>query len=342
LLTVLVSTASIAAPVKPAKAPVKKVEPVEPALPAPPLSLKVTPGTGGGPWRMQITNNGEGPVRIAADPNLLILELTPADAKPKFVAPRCVLPDDVRPATDDTRDLVIPPNRSWSSSFDPLFYCFGAKERAALVPGTSVKASFGWPTKATKPAAPFVANPVGASVGKVGPVKVLEAEAFTLSEAVIKPPVDTSNDPVRLTVPEALDAGRGVELGTTVTLVNGSDRPITVLFRPDMIQWAVSGPAGSVSCGFQRTVAAPIRELFVTVPVKGRTETSVLVNAVCPPGTFDEPGIYRLTPKLDTTMVAGRAIGLKTWEDIATAKAPLLLRVRAPRKAEALAKATLD
>ncbi|MBX3214182.1 MAG: hypothetical protein KF850_19260 [Labilithrix sp.] len=339
-------------------------------LPPAQVTLKVTADPNGGPWRLQIENAGEGPVRIAADPRLLILELTPAadgaPVKGKAPAPpRCVLPTDARPSTDDGSDLVMPAKRSWSATFDPLFYCFGARERAALVPGTTVKARFGWPAatpragaKAKAPAPPFAVTPVGASVGKVAPAKELEADAFLLTAPVVAKPSDeiswgasdkdkdkdlagtTGN--VTLSMPEAMDAARGGELGTSVTLTNGTDRPITLLYRPDMIQFAVSGPAGSVSCGAPRSVSSPIRELFVTVPVNGKTTTSVLLTTTCPAGTFDEPGVYRVTPRLDTTGASGRSIGLRTWDGLAAGRAPLLVRVRSPRTPALPPRPTLD
>jgi hypothetical protein len=360
---------SVASSGAPAKTPSPEATP---PLPDAQVTLKVTPGSGGAPWRLQIENAGEGPVRIPADPRLLILELTPAppsDAEatttkkraPAQPPPRCILPDDIRPSTDAGRELVIPPKRSWSATFDPLFYCFGARERAALVPGTSVKARFGWPQREgakppKAPSPPFAVAPVGASVGKVAPGKAIEADEFTLTEAVnvtggAKPPTEKttsgggegeSSSGVTLSVPATMDANRGVELATTVTLTNGTDRPITLLFQANMVQFSVSGPAGTQTCGFPRTVAAPIRELFITVPVKGRVERSVLFTTTCPTGTFDEPGIYRITPKLDTTNASGRTIGVKSWEGVAVGKTPLLLRVRSPRNPSLLARPTLD
>ena len=336
----------------------------EAALPPPQVTLTVTPGSGGSPWRLQIENKGEGPVRIPADPRLLILELTPANAAepeeaekknakkkaPVLAAPRCSLPDDARPSTDDGRDLVIPASRTWSATFDPLFYCFGARERAALVPGTTVKARFGWPTPParagvkTRPLGPpFAVAPVGASVSKVSPAKAIEADPFALTEAVTVAKPATANDeaPVALSVPDTLDVARGTEVPTTVTLSNVSDRPVTVLFRPDMIQFTVSGPGGNTTCGGPRTVAAPIRELFSTVPVKGKTQVSVLATTTCPTDTFDQAGVYRIVPKLDTTNASGRTIGLKSWEGVAVGKTPLLVRVRSPRKSE-LSRPILD
>ncbi|HVJ90917.1 MAG TPA: hypothetical protein VM580_14025, partial [Labilithrix sp.] len=197
-------------------------------------------------------------------------------------------------------------------------------------------------SKSTKIAPPFAVTPVGASVGKVAPAKALESEAFTLTEAVssARPPASgsaettgaPSSSEVTLSVPESMDAARGAELSTTVALNNGGDRPITTLYRAEMLEFTVTGPSALVSCGQPRTVSAPIRELFVTIPPKGKIQTSVLFTATCPAGTFDEPGIYRILPRLDATNASGRPIGLKTWDGVAVGKAPLLLRVRAARK----------
>jgi hypothetical protein len=194
------------------------------------------------------------------------------------------------------------------------------------------------PGKAPILAPPFAVTPVGAAVGKVSSAKAIESDPFVLTDAVTisKPSNENGSSDagpatVTLSVPEAMDSARGVELGTTVTLTNGGDRPITLLFRPDMLVFTVSGPAGNVTCGTPRQVTSPIRELFNTVPAKGKLETSVLLTATCPPGTFDEPGIYQVEPKLDTSGASGRTLGIKTWDGVATANHPLLLRVRAAR-----------
>jgi hypothetical protein len=346
----------------PATKPSVKAEPPA-SLPSPSVALKITPGVGGAQWRVRIENTGEGPVRLTADPRLLILELTPASTTPSDPttakkagrpppAPRCILPDDVRPSSDDGQDLVIPSKRAWSHAFDPLFYCFGARERAALVTGTVVKARFGWPAAPTAkpraggPTTPFAITPVGAAASKVSSAKALEADPITLTEDVIKASSSTETDPtangVVLSTPESVDVARGVDVGTSITLTNRTDRAITLLYRPEMIQFTVNGPAGTVSCGYPRQVSSPIRELYSTLPVKGRAELSVLFTVTCSAGTFDEAGIYRVTPRLDTTGASGRTIGLKTWEGTATAKAPLLVRIRSPRRPQLATRPVLD
>jgi hypothetical protein len=341
-------------------------------LAAAPLVVSVIPGAGGGPWKLRVENTGDVPLRIAADPRLLVLDVTPPAGfvdptmktkraakvqEPKPV--RCVLPDDARPSTDEGRDLVIPSKRSWSTNVDPLFYCFGARERAMLVSGATVTAHFGWPAARVLPIArpkpiavapPFVAAPVGAAVGKVAPAKALVAAPITLTEGVAParpatPAPDTTaagatalpalppgSASLVVSMPDALDVARGIEIASTLTVVNDGDKAAVFLLRAEMFRFTVAGPAGSVACGTTRAVDAPIRELYSTLAPKGRASIGVLVNALCPTDTFDEPGIYRVTPTLDTSEASGRAIGLKTWDGEARGRSPLLLRVRSSRR----------
>ena len=151
--------------------------------------------------------------------------------------------------------------------------------------------------------------PVGAAVGQVAPAKELVAAPFTLADTVeIAPPESPSASPtsVTLSAPETLDVARGAEIGTTVSLTNRGDRAITLLFRPDMLTFTVSGSAGSIPCGMPRQIASPIRELFSTIAPKAKADTGVLLTARCPAGTFDEPGVYRIVSHLDTSGASGR------------------------------------
>lgn len=333
------------------------------ALAEPSMKLTVTPSATG-PWALRVQNTGDSPVRIPADARLLALEITPpaghaveldkvAKKGAPVGSPTCVLPDDARPSTDEGVELVIPATRGWSTTFDPLFYCFGARERAALIAGASVKARFGWkPPAAVKgktpaPNPPFAVSPVGASVGKLAAVKQIEADPVAVPEGFsAKGPAPASEAPseskVYLTLPETMDAAKGVDLSTTVTLVNDGDRAITLLFRPDMVQFTASGPGGSVACGSVRNIGSPMKELFVSVGAKGKTSLAVLFTATCNPGTFDQPGLYRVNAKLDTTQASGRTINVKTWDDVAVTKAPLLLRVREAHRPQPSARPNLD
>jgi len=310
-----------------------------PELAAPTVTLEVAPAAG--LWRITVRNDGETPARIAADARLLTLAVDGPDTKAKKKPVRCALPDDARPANDEGNELVVPGKRSWSASFDPLYHCFGA--RAAMVAGATVTPTFGWESRAKKPGPPFAVAPVGASA--FAPQKALTGAAFTLSDAhaaAFAPPPEASTSGVSLVVPATMDAARGVELNTVVSLRNGGDRGATLLFRPELVTFAVSGPGGAVDCGRPKSVPSPIRELFTTIPPKGRSDMTVLLTAVCPAGTFDRAGVYRVTAKLDTREASGRPVGLATWDDVASSPSPMLLRVRSPRRPASTPKPTLD
>jgi hypothetical protein len=335
------------------------------AVMLPSLAFTVTPSTAGGPWKMTIENTGDVPVRLAADPRLLVLEVTPpASSVPvpkggkKAPAPKtvkCTLPNDTRPSADDGRELVVPPKRSWSATFDPLFYCFGTKERAALLPSSTVTARFGWtppkvvarPGKVSFPSPPFVATPMTGGVGPIAPTKEIVSSTFTLSDTFstlpqTPPAPEESRSPLSLSGPAAVDVSRGKQISTTVTVSNTGERPQTLLARPETLAFQVNGPAGSINCGAPRAIENPIRELFSTIAARGKSSLTVLLDATCPPETFDEPGIYRVIPRLDTSAASGRSIGLKTWDGNVQGKVPVLVRVRGQRRPSAPTKPTLD
>ena len=318
----------------------------EPA--APPITLTVTPGTAGGPWKITVANGGEMPMRLSADARLITLVLEPQTPSKTIKTQECTLPADARPATDEGRELVVPGKRSWSATFDPLFYCFSAKERALLVPGTTVKVRFGFhPGKKPLATGPFVLAPVGAAVGQLAPVRELEASPVTLSEAITaaapaEKTEEGSKPPLALTASEAVDAARGVDIPLTITVANQSDRPVTTFFRTSTLAVRVMGPGGSVSCGSPRSTPEPFRELFSTIAPKQKSSTTLNVDALCPAGTFDDPGVYRIVPRLDTRGTSGKNVGLKTWDGEVSATAPAVVRVRTSRHIETPKKPQLD
>jgi hypothetical protein len=49
-----------------------------------------------------------------------------------------------------------------------------------------------------------------------------------------------------------------------------------------------------------------------------------------------------VAPKLDTTGASGRSLGIKTWEGVAVANTPLVVRVRTARRPALPPRPTLD
>lgn len=337
----------------------------ETARPAP-LAFTVTPSSqDGAPWTLRVENQGELPMRLAADPRLLVLELVPGVGSSRTVTTvRCTLPADTRPQTDEGRELVIPAKRAWSASFDPRFHCFDAKARALLVPGTGVRARLGFPSPARAavkggPAAPFIVAPVGAAVGLLRAEKELVAEAFVIPEgqptpgATPAPPPlgpppgllsgeEAVPPPVHVTATKVLDAARGKDLSLTVTMTNTDRKPLVALLRPSTLRFRVAGPRGNVSCGKTATIDAPIRELFSAVGASRAVSQTVLLTAYCPADTFELPGLYRVTSVVDTTGASGAPLGLKTWDGVAETQTPSLIRVRLPHREGRTPRPTLD
>src|SRR5262249_40982818 len=129
---------------------------------------------------------------------------------------------------------------------------------------------------------------------------------------------------------------------TTITAANESDHSITLLFRPEVVAFRVTGPGGSIMCGSPRSVDAPIRELFSTIGAKARASQALLPTAMCPPDTFDDPGASRAFRVLDTRGASGRSIGLRTWDGKAEGAKPMLLRVRSERRPQPPPRPSLD
>jgi len=315
-----------------------------PPAPANPPSVAVSIATiSPKRWVLRVANTGTVPLRIAADPRLLRLEITPPEgAVPEGPRPHprgakpprsrtvtCALPADLRPSSDVERPLAVLPGKAYKEEFDPRFYCFGAHEAAALVPGATVTPSYGWPSRgpaappfavAPIPSLPEAAGapppppPVSAAKLIVGTPLTLAADAVAAPEERPPPPAAAATDveprlEVRLS--SRLDVTDPDDLTGTVTVTNAGARKVTFLFRPQTVGFEVAQPNGGVvQC--PATGGAPIRELLTTVAPSAATSLSMLVASACPDNkTFDQPGIYEVRPRLDTRS-ASMSIGALT------------------------------
>ena len=188
------------------------------AFPPPPVTLRIIAPSAKGPWLLRIDNEGDQPVRIAADVRLLRFEVrAPAAEKtPKSLthqsgwqrrAAVCDGPSTFGIADHFPvgRDLIVEPGHSYVEEFDPRLICFD-DDAKLLVPGAMVKAYYGWlPNK--KPwmkmsVAPFVAD-ASQVPRKYKPLRRLEAPTMVLSHAA---PVEYGPVERRATETEKKDA----------------------------------------------------------------------------------------------------------------------------------------
>jgi len=308
--------------------------PPPPPPPPPGVTLSLDAKAPDHGWTVKLVNGGTDPIRIVADPRLLSFDVTSAGHDQ-----HCTLPADITPTTDTERTLVVPPNRSWSAEIDPVMYCFASAQTAALAPGATVTANFGFAAGAYRP--PYAVTPIGSDAG-VQPARRISAPVVTLAAppeldaGATTLPLDASittnpanGYPVKLKValPERLDVSRAFEQSVTVSITNEGDRPVRTLITPPTIGFAVELPSGRlVRCGAD-TVVSAFPELVSTLAPRGRTAQSIDIGAVC--GIYmRRAGLYRVRARLDTHLVAPPPGSITFWSGEALGP-PMLMRVRA-------------
>jgi hypothetical protein len=310
----------------------RSAPPPPPPPPAPQVDFTLTAPAPDRGWIVKLVNTGTDPVRIVADPRLFSFDVTSAGHEQ-----HCTLPADMTPTTDTERTLVVPPGRSWSQRVDPLLYCFSTAQAAALAPGATVIANFGF--SAGRYAPPFALTPTIASDAGVGPARRISAPVVTLAApqstdagATFADASITINPPnaypvnVKTSLPARLDVSRAFEQTVTVTIVNEGDRPVHSLIGPLTIGFVVEAPNGtSVRCGAERAIAAQ-PELVTTLAPRARSAQSIDIGAWC--GAFMRaPGLYRVQPRVDTRRVAPPPHATSFWTGESIGE-PMLMRVR--------------
>ena len=311
--------------------PKGKPAPAPPVVP-PQVSLTLAADAADSGWSMKIENTGNVPLRVVADARLLSFEITGTDGGAPV---KCSLPQDARPQTDLQRALVVPPGRSYGERFDPRLYCFNPKEEKALEEGATVTAKYGWPTpKAGALSPPFAVSPPdvdprsNADAGWPSPVKEIEATAITLPKRGPGPgwyaPPNGPRMSVRMT--QRTDTGELFDQSVTVTIHNDGIRPETVMFVPAAVAFDLQGPRGrAIRCSLG---VAPmgLRDLTTTVGPGRDASLSVALDRLCPVGTFDWEGLYRVVPWLDTRRIqapSGMSLATGVWMGD-----PAIVRVR--------------
>ena len=285
------------------------------------------------PWTVTVTNNGDRPMQLVADPRLLWFEVkVPGQRKLQT----CRLPDGLFPTRARRRLIrVLMPGKGVFHAFDPRWYCFAAGGQWRLVPGALITPHFGWPERTRtkwhkgkrvkitqQQAAPFVtqssdrdraakSRESAASAGRSEPDgsarKVLRGRPFALTSAYSvwsssrRAPAAHEHAPGPLTLELAEGSDAHAERSATVqlTLRNRSRRGQTVYFRRELVSFEVMGPAGLRTCDPEPDFRAPDRQAFLHLrPGRKVTITSRLVE-LCPRGTFSSPGLYLVHARLD-------------------------------------------
>lgn len=334
----------------------KKAEPEPPPLPAPEVKLRVEPAGPGKPWRMVVTNEGSTPLRLVADARLLRMSIdVPIDPtapppkptkkalKPPTPKPiECGLPGSMR---EDGRVLVLQPGAKYVEVFDPRLYCLDAIEKIA--PGSTVQARLGWPApepKKGKPVPlkpPFVVAPVPSANGDAGvaSAKQIAAAPFAIDVAPWSPPKPAASlEPLVAKGGAARSVVSGKYADASVILRNTSASSKLVYARPQLVEAKVVDPRGNaVACTGPGLTPAPIIDFATRLAPTGTWSASIPLAQLCPPGTFDVPGLYLVTPIVHLPKIPDAK---NDWSGDVTGDKPQMLRVETGKEPFHLGPAT--
>jgi hypothetical protein len=322
-------------------------------MPPASISLRMQAPDTAGPWKLVVTNQGDVPLRFAADGRLLSLDVEPpvemdgdapygkAAPKKKPVTVTCKLPSELRPsAVVEDRAIVLSPGSRYEEVISPALYCFSEAESKALVAGARVTAKLGFPDTAkpnpkTPPRAPFVAEPAVAGAS-VTAVKELVSDSFVVAAA---PPVtgvtaENSEDPkaprLELFAGTRIDSLDEKTVATTITLKNTGGRDVRGHVRRDSLLFDIDGPDGSAHCGYPNARRAVPRDLVPTIAAGSSRSLEVWIGELCPNMVFDRPGLYRVRAGLAfPTAVGGEGPGV--WTRTVVVQEPILVRIRKGR-----------
>jgi hypothetical protein len=326
-----------------------------------PVKLTVAAPTPDPPWTMRLENSGEHPIRIAADVRLLSFDL-----ETKSGTRKCAAPSSLRPSKLlKSRELYLKPGEAFQQEFDPRLYCFGATGDA-LTNATVVHPHYGFtaPTWGQSKG-PFAAQGID-EPAEFAALPTIDAPDVQLAYATFAPPppppaeappaphaalmapgpppepeyfyIDKNKARFTVVVDRFSDVNAARDIVVNVHLKNEGTHDMIAALRGRMVSFIVEqlGRDGksmkTVDCAGEDQTH-PISAEMLRGLAGGQSVTiPLLVAEVCPPTTFDRPGLYRVTPRLDT-LASGEAAELEAYVGRAFTRDAVLVRVATGREA---------
>jgi hypothetical protein len=306
----------------------------EPSLPAAAkVKLVLEPAKTRNEWTFRVVNLDRVPVRVVADARILTFDVTPLGARR---AEHCALPSDMMPTDDLERAIVLPPNRTYSESFEPRLFCFSGRSAEALVADSIVVAHLGWTSKS--PNGPHVLSPLDGVIPAVAPQARLDASPVSLPDdgldAVSESSArDAEPDGARLSLegPPTVDASSPDEIVIRLTLRNEGARAQNVRLRPDTLGFDVVRSSGTSQCPWPTLPAGPSRELFSTVSRGHPAHLDVLLGDFCVGHELDQPGLLVVWPWLDARAKEAPDLGFPTFSGTVSATKGVFVRLHRGR-----------
>lgn len=136
---------------------------------------------------------------------------------------------------------------------------------------------------------------------------------------------------------QLIDAPAARDIVIQVRAVNEGKRQLLTVLRSRMLHFRVEELKAdntarvTVDCVHQNAPHGIAREMIEQVPSGRSLSVPVLVAEICPLGTFSRPGLYRITPVLDTSM-GGESLKVDPWVGRALAAQASLVRLATGRQ----------
>ncbi len=124
-----------------------------------------------------------------------------------------------------------------------------------------------------------------------------------------------------LTAAHYADSRRPTDIQLSVEAHNTGQRPIFVALRSRMLAFVIHGPDGLVKCRRNTQEHEVPRDLFRTLHHGKHVHMQVLLAEVCPPKSFDRPGLYVAAPILHAD-ANGAEYGLSAVTGVVTSREP--------------------
>lgn len=332
------------------------------------LELTVTETGPDQPWTLHLSNRGEAPLGLMADPGLLWFEVTVPGATSPHV---CRLPEPLWPKSMRRRaERILGPGERFSRRFDPRFFCFHDLVQTTLVPNARVVPHFGWPveTRTVRVKGKRVTEPMPSRLPFVAWVPSLPAEpAEPAADSDVSPPDETPpeapwqppsegiknvvggaivlspsygkwservpapTDGLQLALLAGSDAEDERAAVVTLGVGNAGSDPQTVVLRRDLIAFDVNGPDGSFECPAAE-IGPPDIASFTTLESRASERFVVRLIEMCPRGGFSRPGLYEVRASWHASF-SGQSLGIDAFVGTVNSPRPALVRVRSGERA---------
>lgn len=271
------------------------------------VSVQLRPVAEHAPWVYRLSVTSHQDQEVAYDRRLLRLEVHVEGVRRAL---KCSHPDAPRRAPQSTAMAAGESRHEW---IDLRMYCWGRALSALESGDARITSRFGFKRRGRRR---FVAR----TEGERRPLHDVPGPELVWTHTS----AEASPGPIRLGLADHSSRGR---VRFRPSLRAGNSRP-RVYLRDDQYSFEVDGPDGHVSCVRPRLAIVPIRDRFRRLRSR-RTRENLEADYYCPDGTFDEPGIYSVTPVL-TLPHSGESLGIEALTGVFVGS-PGIIRVRTRR-----------